>query len=199
MAVDRRPMSRLMTSAERRLAAISKVVRVRVEFSKKGLKTLLPRNRGTFHLALGNLHERGGRVEDMGDDFLGRPSIEQVGQFAVAIELRVMHAPASRPGCRRRPWREPDSGRPPGRWTRCSTGGDGQFPAAAVNQDGQFHRGGAARSRRVRSRRHGWCGRYRTSSTRMGGGCPRPKGMTVSDLGMQPAFPQNRRGRRRRR
>src|SRR3954471_8462824 len=39
---------RLMTSADRRLAAISKVVRVRVDGSKKRLKTLLPRRIGTF-------------------------------------------------------------------------------------------------------------------------------------------------------
>src|SRR5579859_2487557 len=39
---------RLMTSADRRLAAISNVVRVRVEGSKKRLNTLLPRSRGTF-------------------------------------------------------------------------------------------------------------------------------------------------------
>src|SRR6185436_13919805 len=41
-------MFRLMTSADKRLAAISKVVRVRVEGSKKRLKTLLPRRIGTF-------------------------------------------------------------------------------------------------------------------------------------------------------
>src|SRR5262245_16886335 len=41
-------MFRLMTSADRRLAAISKVVRVRVEGSKKRLNTLLPRSSGTF-------------------------------------------------------------------------------------------------------------------------------------------------------
>src|SRR6266849_1146672 len=41
-------MLRLMTSAERRLAAISKVVRVRVEGSKNRLNTLLPRSSGTF-------------------------------------------------------------------------------------------------------------------------------------------------------
>ena len=41
-------MSRLMTSALKRLAAISKVVRVRVLFSKNRLNTLLPRNNGTF-------------------------------------------------------------------------------------------------------------------------------------------------------
>src|ERR687888_2291901 len=41
-------MFRLMTSADRRFAAISKVVRVRVEGSKNRLKTLLPRSNGTF-------------------------------------------------------------------------------------------------------------------------------------------------------
>src|SRR6185436_9420246 len=39
---------RLMTSADSRLAAISKVVRVRVEASKNRLNTLLPRISGTF-------------------------------------------------------------------------------------------------------------------------------------------------------
>src|SRR5258708_21876562 len=45
---DDTAMFRLMTSAESRLAAISKVVRVRVEGSKKRLKTLLTRRIGTF-------------------------------------------------------------------------------------------------------------------------------------------------------
>ncbi len=45
---EERAMSRLMTSALSRVAAISKVVRVRVEFSKKRLNTLLPRSSGTF-------------------------------------------------------------------------------------------------------------------------------------------------------
>src|SRR5690606_41871580 len=40
--------SRLRTSADRRLAASSKVLRVRVEFSKKTLHTVLPRSSGTF-------------------------------------------------------------------------------------------------------------------------------------------------------
>ena len=48
LAVEDLPMSKLITSALSRLAAISKVVRVRVLFSKKRLKTLLPRSRGTF-------------------------------------------------------------------------------------------------------------------------------------------------------
>src|SRR6267142_6627516 len=45
---DETAMFRLMTSAERRFAAISKVVRVRVEGSKNRLNTDLPRRSGTF-------------------------------------------------------------------------------------------------------------------------------------------------------
>src|SRR5881398_3312618 len=48
VAVEERAMSRLITSADRRVAAISKVVRVRVLFSKNRLNTLLPRSIGTF-------------------------------------------------------------------------------------------------------------------------------------------------------
>src|SRR5690606_720761 len=48
LEVDEVLMLRLTTSADRRLAAISKVVRVRVEFSKNRLKTDLPRSSGTF-------------------------------------------------------------------------------------------------------------------------------------------------------
>src|SRR6266446_1753570 len=45
---DDTTMFRLMTSADRRFAAISKVVRVRVEASKNRLNTDLPRRSGTF-------------------------------------------------------------------------------------------------------------------------------------------------------
>src|ERR1700741_5664746 len=48
LVADETTMFRLMTSAESRLAAISKVVRVRVEGSKNRLNTLLPRRIGTF-------------------------------------------------------------------------------------------------------------------------------------------------------
>jgi hypothetical protein len=48
LLAELRAMSRLITSADRRLAAISKVVRVRVLFSKNRLNTLLPRSSGTF-------------------------------------------------------------------------------------------------------------------------------------------------------
>ena len=48
LLAEERAMSRLNTSALKRLAAISNVVRVRVLFSKNKLKTLLPRSKGTF-------------------------------------------------------------------------------------------------------------------------------------------------------
>src|SRR5688572_25859995 len=48
LVCDEMAMFRLMTSADRRLAAISKVVRVRVDGSKNRLNTLLPRSSGTF-------------------------------------------------------------------------------------------------------------------------------------------------------
>src|SRR5687767_1776203 len=48
LVADDTVMLRLITSADRRLAAISKVVRVRVEGSKNRLNTLLPRSSGTF-------------------------------------------------------------------------------------------------------------------------------------------------------
>jgi hypothetical protein len=48
LLAEERAMSRLITSADSRVAAISKVVRVRVLFSKNRLNTLLPRSSGTF-------------------------------------------------------------------------------------------------------------------------------------------------------
>src|SRR6185295_1136728 len=48
LVADDTVMFRLITSADRRLAAISKVVRVRVEGSKNRLNTLFPRSSGTF-------------------------------------------------------------------------------------------------------------------------------------------------------
>lgn len=48
LLVDIREALRLITSADSRLAAISKVVRVRVLGSKNRLTTVLPRSKGTF-------------------------------------------------------------------------------------------------------------------------------------------------------
>ena len=65
LEVEDTPTLRLITSADRRLAAISKVVRVRVELSKNTLKIDLPRRIGTFlHLALAHRDELVGRIED---------------------------------------------------------------------------------------------------------------------------------------
>src|SRR5213083_2297985 len=65
LAVEERAMSRLMTSAESRLAAISNVVRVRVLFSKKRLKTLLPRSSGTFFTSRSAIDTNGTAVSRM--------------------------------------------------------------------------------------------------------------------------------------
>ena len=55
-------MLRLITSAESRFAAISNVVRVRVEFSKNKLNTALPRNNGTFFTSRSEIEANGSAV-----------------------------------------------------------------------------------------------------------------------------------------
>src|SRR6476620_1356305 len=70
-------MFRLITSAERRLAAISKVVRVRVEGSKKRLNTLLPRRSGTFFTSRSVTPAKDSAVSRIWSRISrGRPSIE---------------------------------------------------------------------------------------------------------------------------
>src|SRR5690348_17459694 len=61
-AVDDTPMLRLITSADRRFAAISNVVRVRVEFSKNRLNIALPRNSGTFFTSRSAIETKGSAV-----------------------------------------------------------------------------------------------------------------------------------------
>ena len=62
LLVDDTPMLRLITSADRRFAAISKVVRVRVEFSKNRLNTeLCPRSNGTFFTSRSEIDAKGTR------------------------------------------------------------------------------------------------------------------------------------------
>lgn len=51
LLVDEVETFSVITSADKRWAASSKVVRVRVEFSKNTLHTVLPRNNGTFFTA----------------------------------------------------------------------------------------------------------------------------------------------------
>ena len=93
LVVEEAPMLRLITSAERRLAAISNVVRVRVEFSKNRLNTALPRSSGTFFTSRSAIrHERRRRVEDVADDRRGQPlEGQQVREFALRVELRIAH------------------------------------------------------------------------------------------------------------
>src|SRR2546421_1482488 len=65
LVVEDTPMFRLITSAESRLAAISKVVRVRVLFSKNRLKTVLPRKSGTFFTSRSTTDTKGTAVSRM--------------------------------------------------------------------------------------------------------------------------------------
>src|SRR5215471_19229226 len=65
LLVDETPILRLITSAERRLAAISNVVRVRVLLSKKRLNTVLPRSRGTFLTSRSAMETKGTAVSRM--------------------------------------------------------------------------------------------------------------------------------------
>ena len=79
-------MFRLITSADRRLAAISKVVRVRVEFSKNRLNTLLPRSSGTFFTSRSVTPTNGSAVSRICVQDLARQALDrqQVLQLAVA-------------------------------------------------------------------------------------------------------------------
>ncbi len=65
LLVDEAPMLRLMTSADSRFAAISNVVRVRVEFSKNRLNTALPRSSGTFFTSRSAIDTNGSAVSRM--------------------------------------------------------------------------------------------------------------------------------------
>src|SRR5450830_187474 len=111
-------MFRLMTSADRRFEAISKVVRVRVEFSKNRLNTLLPRISGTFLTSVADADKGRRRVEDVVDDGLGQAlDGEQVLQFAVFVQLRIKHGRLrwSAKGGRQRCAAGPATGRARGR------------------------------------------------------------------------------------
>ena len=99
-------MLRLITSADSRLAAISNVVRVRVEFSKNRLNTALPRSSGTFFTSRSAIDdERLGRVEDLRDrPPRGRPSSVSrcaARRCALSCGLR-MHAQSPAAALRRR-------------------------------------------------------------------------------------------------
>ena len=100
LVVDDAPMLRLITSADSRLAAISNVVRVRVEFSKNRLNTDRPRSSGTFFTSRSPIEANGTAVSRMRTDHLGRQPLErqQVRELAVGVELRITHRRCSAAG-----------------------------------------------------------------------------------------------------
>src|SRR6185295_4605579 len=92
LVADDTVMFRLITSADRRLAAISKVVRVRVEGSKNRLNTLLPRSSGTFFTSRSVTPANDSAVSRIWSRISrGRPSIESrccSSPFALSWGLR---------------------------------------------------------------------------------------------------------------
>ena len=92
--VDDAPMLRLMTSADSRFAAISKVVRVRVELSKNRLNTALPRRSGTFLTSRSPIEANGSAVSRIDTIVVGRQAFErqQVDEAPVGAELGVPRA-----------------------------------------------------------------------------------------------------------
>ena len=69
LAADERAMSRLITSADRRVAAISKVVRVRVRVLEEQVEhALAAQQRHLLHLAVADADEAAGGVEDVRED-----------------------------------------------------------------------------------------------------------------------------------
>src|SRR4051812_47500225 len=88
---------RLITSADSRLAAISNVVRVRVDGSKKRFKTLLPRRIGTFFTSRSVTPAKDSAVSRIWVRIAcGRPSIESrccSSPAALSCGLRCIAGP----------------------------------------------------------------------------------------------------------
>ena len=138
-------MFRLMTSADSRLEAISKVVRVRVEFSKNRLNTLLPRISGTFFTSRSPMPTKEAAVSRMRVTIGLRQAFDgqQVLQFAVFVQLRVMHGrhregKAAVGGALQDQLLLPAGQRDPG---GDEIGGDRQFALAAIDQRRQHDPG----------------------------------------------------------
>src|SRR4051812_26440428 len=96
LEVDDTETFRLITSADRRFAAISKVVRVRVEDSKNRLNTLLPRRIGTFFTSRSVTPAKDSAVSRICTRIsFGRPSIDSrccSSPFALSWGLRGIFA-----------------------------------------------------------------------------------------------------------
>ena len=91
LAALERTMSRLNTSADKRRAAISNVVRVRVLFSKNRLNTLLPRSSGTLFTSRSAMLMKLSAVLKMrSTTSRGKPfDGEQMMQLAFPVQLRI--------------------------------------------------------------------------------------------------------------
>ena len=171
LAVAEVEMLRLSTSAERRLAASSKVVRVRVLFSKKRLATTLPRHRGTFLTACWATPRKPSLRSRISVSSSAAQALDgqEVLEVALGVELGQLLAHAAEPWSEApRPWAAPerffgDPGRSP--MTRAQVrvsprgdqfnllsrrqvgveprqvGGDGQLAPVALHQGHQDHRG----------------------------------------------------------
>ena len=149
LLVDETPMLRLITSADRRLAAISNVVRVRVEFSKNRLNTERPRSSGTFFTSRSEIDANGTAASRMRTmTSAGRPS--SVSRCASAPSasscgLRIAAPPAPLGGQReaavvaaRQHDRHVARDREP---RACVRRLDRQLAAAAVDEHGELDRG----------------------------------------------------------
>ena len=138
-------MFRLITSADSRLAAISKVVRVRVEFSKNTLKMDLPRSSGTFFTSRSFTLTNCEAVSRMCRIIsAGRPSVvSRCTQAPLRVDLQAAVHHGLLTAARR--------SLPPSLVSTSSSSGsdldegageirrDGQLAPAAIGQDGEAH------------------------------------------------------------
>ena len=174
-----------MTSADRRFAAISNVVRVRVEGSKKRLNTALPRSSGTFFTSRSVTPTNDFAVSRICHRIVGGQALErqQVVQLAVLVELRIRRVQATSGGApvvaaRRRAVRARRASArcPAPRGTSIARADELRARSAArVRRGRRAPRAGcsrAGRSRRARSSRRGSCARCRARRRRGSSGAP---------------------------
>src|SRR3954465_2244831 len=164
LVCDDTAMFRLITSADKRFAAISKVVRVRVEGSKKRLKTLLPRSSGTFFTSRSVTPTNDSAVRRICIRISrGRPSIESrccSSPFSLSCGLRctVRLQHERQPPVRLALQAEAHAGRHV-ELRAAVLSGDGELPPAAI---GQHHERDARRptvvEELVHRRAHGAAG-----------------------------------------
>ena len=143
----------VIVSAERRLAAVSKERRVRVDGSMKTVATVRPlKCRHLRDGPLGHLGKSVGEVHDLEDPF--PPEIvdgQQVprGRGSAHLEELVEghRAPLSSSGATRSPMETPSSltstlsSRRVGQVLANEVGPDGKLPVTAVDHDGELHLG----------------------------------------------------------